>query len=60
VPDLDKRADLAVRSVLSRPARPEEVKALVEYMRQRADRPVDACRQTVWALLASAEFRFNY
>jgi hypothetical protein len=60
VPDLDKRADLAVRSVLSRPARPEEVKALVEYMRQRADRPVEACRQTVWALLASAEFRFNY
>jgi hypothetical protein len=60
VADLGKRADLAVRSVLSRPARPEEVKALTEYMRQRADRPVDACRQTVWALLASAEFRFNY
>jgi hypothetical protein len=60
VPDLDKRADLAVRSVLSRPARPEEVTALVEYMRRRADRPVDACQQAVWALLASAEFRFNY
>jgi hypothetical protein len=58
--DLEKRADLAVRSVLSRPARPEEVKALTEYLRQRADRPVDACQQAVWALLASAEFRFNY
>jgi hypothetical protein len=60
VPDLDKRADLAVRSVLSRPARPQEVTALVEYMRRRADRPVEACQQAVWALLASAEFRFNY
>jgi hypothetical protein len=60
VPDLEKRADLAVRSVLSRPARPEEVKALAEHMRRREGRPVDACQQAVWALLASAEFRFNY
>jgi hypothetical protein len=58
--DLEKRADLAVRSVLSRPARPEEVKAVTEYLRGRADRPVDACQQAVWALLASAEFRFNH
>jgi hypothetical protein len=60
VADLDKRADMAVRSVLSRPGRPDEIKALVEYLRGRADRPVEACQQAVWALLASAEFRFNY
>ena len=60
VTDLDKRADLAVRAVLSRPARPDEIKALTEYMRGRGGRPVEACQQAVWALLASAEFRFNY
>jgi hypothetical protein len=60
VTDLEKRADLAVRSVLSRPGRAEEIKALAEYMRGRAERPVDACRQVVWALLTSAEFRFNH
>jgi hypothetical protein len=60
VPDLEKRAGLAVRTVLSRPARPEEVRALVEYMRRREDRSVEACQQTVWALLAGAEFRFNH
>ncbi len=60
VADLERRAELAVRSVLSRPARPEEIRALSEYMRRRADRPVDACQQAVWALLASAEFRFNH
>jgi hypothetical protein len=60
VPELERRAELAVRSVLSRPARPEEVRALVEYLRQREDRPAAACQQAVWALLASAEFRFNH
>lgn len=60
VPELEKRADLAVRSVLSRPGRAEEIKALAEYLRGRAERPADACRQVVWALLTSAEFRFNH
>lgn len=58
--DVAKRAELAVRSVLSRPARAEEVAALADYMRRRADRPAEACQQVVWALLTSAEFRFNH
>jgi hypothetical protein len=58
--DLQKRADLAVRSVLNRPARQEEVQALVGYMQRRQDRQVAACQQIVWALMTSAEFRFNH
>jgi hypothetical protein len=60
IPELEKRADLAIRSVLSRPPRAEEIEALTEYMRQRSDRPLEACRHVVWALLTSAEFRFNH
>jgi len=59
-PDLLKRADLAVRTVLGRPARQEEAQALVGYMQRRQDRPEAACQQIVWALLTSAEFRFNH
>jgi hypothetical protein len=60
VPDLNQRADLAVRTALGRPALPEEAKALSAYWQQRPDRPEAACRQVVWALLAGAEFRFNH
>ena len=52
--------DLAVRAVLCRPPLAEESKVLEQYLQQRQDRPVEACRQLVWALLASAEFRFNH
>jgi hypothetical protein len=51
---------LAVRTVLSRPPTAEETKLLGEYLQKRSDRPVDACRQLVWALVTSSEFRFNY
>jgi hypothetical protein len=56
----DEAIELAVRTILCRPPREEERKVLVEYLRQRADRPAEARRQMVWALLTSAEFRFNY
>jgi hypothetical protein len=55
-----ERIDLAVRNVLSRPPTADEVKTFEEYLARRADRPAEACRQLVWALLASPEFRFNY
>lgn len=60
MPELEKRADLAVRSVLSRPAQPNELKALADYLQQRDDRAAAGCQQVVWALLTSAEFRFNH
>jgi hypothetical protein len=60
LPEPDKRAELAVRSVLSRPAQANELKVLTEYLRRREDRPAAGCQQVVWALLTSAEFRFNH
>jgi len=49
-----------VRTVLCRPPTADEIKALDEYLAKRADRPMEAQRQLVWALLNSSEFRFNY
>lgn len=60
VPELEKRAELAVRAVLSRQPRADEIQALTAYLRARQDRPAAACQQIVWALLTSAEFRFNH
>ncbi len=60
IDDVDKRADLAVRAVLTRKGAPEEIKAISDYMKQRKDRVKEACQQVVWALLTSSEFRFNH
>jgi hypothetical protein len=56
----EEAIELAVRTILCRPPRDEERKLLGDYLKQRADRPDEARRQMVWALLTSAEFRFNY
>ena len=55
-----EQIELAVRNVLSRPPDDEERRILAEYLERRTDRPEDACRQLVWALLTSPEFRFNH
>jgi hypothetical protein len=60
MPELEKRAELAVRVVLGRAGSPNELQALTEYLRRREDRPAPACQQMVWALATSAEFRFNH
>jgi hypothetical protein len=60
VQDLEKRAELAVRAVLSRQPEGNELKALTDYLRRREDRPQSGCQQVVWALLTSAEFRFTH
>ncbi|NBO92311.1 MAG: DUF1549 domain-containing protein [Planctomycetia bacterium] len=58
--DLDQAADLLLKNVLVRTPTADEKKAVVEYLSARKDRPLEALRQVVWALLTSAEFRFNY
>jgi hypothetical protein len=60
IKDPNEAIDLAVRAVLSRPPNETERKAFVDYLQRRSDRPVEAYRQLVWALLTSSEFRFNY
>ncbi|MBI1832741.1 MAG: DUF1549 domain-containing protein [Planctomycetes bacterium] len=59
-PDMTKRAELAIRTVLNRSGRTDEVQSLVTYMQRRQDRPDAANQQVIWALLTSAEFRFNH
>src|SRR5262245_45672144 len=58
--DCKEIVDIAVRTTLCRPPTAEEVKTLEEYLAKRQDRPAEAQRQLVWALLNSSEFRFNY
>jgi hypothetical protein len=58
--DPARRADLALRTILCRQPRPEEIQTLAGYMQRRNDHDGEACRQIVWALLTSAEFRFNH
>ena len=58
--DPAKAVDLIVRTVLCRPPTADETRALTEYLARRTDRLPEAYRQVVWALVTSAEFRFNY
>jgi hypothetical protein len=58
--NVDEAIDLAVRTILSRPPSAEERRLMGDYLKQRADRTLEAQRQILWALLTSTEFRFNY
>jgi hypothetical protein len=58
--DSEKMIRTAYQQVLFRVPRTDEVKALSKYVEERSDRPTDALRQMVWALMTSTEFRFNY
>ncbi len=60
IADPKAAAEAAVWSVYSRPPTEEELTALSDYLTQRSDRPADARRQLVWALLTSSECRFNH
>lgn len=52
-------ARLAFLAVLSRPPRPEEAQDVAAYLDAATDRK-QAAADVVWALLGSAEFRFNH
>jgi hypothetical protein len=58
--NLDRVADVLFTNVLIRKPTPQEKAAVVDYLNSRKDRPVEALRQVTWAMIASAEFRFNY
>lgn len=60
ITDVNAAADELYHCVFSRPATPAEASQLETYLSGRPnDRPV-ALKEVVWALLASAEFRFNH
>jgi hypothetical protein len=60
VADRRERVEIAVRNVLSRMPDDEEITLLTDFLARREDRPIEAARQLVWALLAGGEFRFNH
>ncbi len=53
-------AKLMVHSAYGRAITDSETKTLTAYLAARADRPAEAYRQLLWALIASPEFRFNH
>jgi len=50
----------AVRCVLSRNPRDDEMRIMSEYLAAHSDRLDHAAAHLVWALMASPEFRFNH
>ncbi|MEE2706908.1 MAG: DUF1549 domain-containing protein [Planctomycetota bacterium] len=58
--DKKQMIEAAVWSIYSRAVTEEETKILSDYLLKRTDRQETACRQLIWALLTSTEFRFNY
>ena len=59
-PSDDDRAGIAVKGVLARPALADEVSFIANYLKRHSGEPKDACRQVIWSLMASPEFRFNH
>ncbi len=60
IEDTKQLVDIAVWTVFSRPPREQEHDYLVGWLEERKDNRARACGQLVWALLTSAEFRFNH
>jgi hypothetical protein len=58
--DAGQVADAAVWTVLSRPPEADEQAELVKWLDGHKDDRARACGELVWALMTSAEFRFNH
>ena len=55
----EKRVERMYLSVLSRPPKPKELEAFVEFIGQEK-KPEAAVEDAIWVLLNSGEFRFNH
>lgn len=60
IQDSKQLVETAVWTILSRPPREQEREHLVKWIEERKENRAKACGQLVWALLTSAEFRFNH
>jgi hypothetical protein len=60
VEDTRKLIETAVRSVLNRPPQTAELDQLAAWFDSQQQERRATCEQLVWALAASAEFRFNH
>lgn len=57
--EVTEAVETAFQSALTRKPDPKEKEAFSRYLADRQERKADAASQIVWALLTSAEFRFN-
>jgi hypothetical protein len=60
IADRDQMIETAIWTVLGRPAEAEEREHLARWVEERGPDRGKAVGQLVWALLTSAEFRFNH
>jgi hypothetical protein len=60
IPDRKEAIATAIWNVYGRPAEPEELQALEQFLAARRERLTEGYQQMLWALLTSSEFRFNY
>ena len=58
--DANEIVRTAVRSIFSREPSVVELKELSQFLMSNSTNPSSACEQLVWALIASAEFRFSH
>ncbi len=58
--DAKQLVETAVWAVCSRPPTEQEREHLIKWIEERKDNRAKACSQLLWALLTSAEFRFNH
>jgi hypothetical protein len=58
--DTRRLVETAVRTILSREPSEEEVNQLSEWFDRQGDDRQQASEQLIWALVTSAEFRFNH
>jgi hypothetical protein len=52
--------EMAVWNVYARPPVDEELQALEQFLHRHEDKPAEAWKQALWAMLTSGECRFNY
>ncbi len=57
---MEEKAEMAIFSVFARPGTMEEKSAIVAYLKNHGKNELAACRQVLWSLMASPEFRFNH
>jgi hypothetical protein len=60
IEDTRQLVDTAVWTVFSRAPTESEREHLMKWIEERKENRAKACGQLVWALLTSAEFRFNH
>jgi hypothetical protein len=60
LPGAAERIRLAGKAIWQRELSEEEISLLASYLEVRSSHPQAGLRQMVWAMLSSAEFRFNH